>query len=409
MLTQAQVLELREDFPILKQKIHKQPLIYFDNAASTPMPNASLDAYTYHSQHHHANIHRGVHTLAQRTTEAYEASRAQIAQWLHVDASEISFHSGTTEGLNALAFGWIKPLLQKGDQVVITALEHHANLVPWQEVCRQTGAQLVYAPLKEDNYQLDYERLDPSRIKVIASQHASNVLPVQQDLLALTTWAHSHDIRVIIDGAQAAPHQSLDLKALGVDAYCFSAHKMHGPTGLGVTYLNSQWAKEAHPFLFGGEMIQVVKDFEASYKNPPFKYEAGTPPIAEAITFGASLDYLKGIDFEQKNAYEHQLTAHLRNELKQIEGITLYEPPHVSPATLVSFNIDGVHPHDAATAYDLEGIAVRAGHHCAQPLMRLLKAPATLRASLAFYNTEEEVEQFIRSTQKVKEFFHHGI
>lgn len=440
--TPAQIAKIRQDFPVLHQVVNDEALIYFDNAATTHKPQVVIDRLMNFYQTDNANIHRGVHTLAQRATEHYEAARQTIANFIHsASASEIIFTSGTTAGLNHLARGLVEPQLKAGDQIMVTALEHHSNLVPWQEVARRTKAELVYAPLNKATGQVDLDQLmnqtDTSKLKVIAIQHVSNVLGIEQPIQALTDWARQQEehraslceasnrsdqaqqdqqIFVIVDGAQALAHQAVNVQALGVDAYCFSGHKLFGPTGVGVCYLKAKHHEITQPTQFGGEMIHQVGDYASQYKQAPWKFEAGTPPIAQAIALAAATDYLTqelathDINWQTLQAHEDDLSQQLIQGLKAIPGVTLLHPPaQTRYHGIVSFNIDGLHPHDAATGYDQEGIAVRAGHHCAQVLMRhYLKVPATLRASLALYNTSAEVDQFLRSTQAIKEFFDHG-
>lgn len=404
----------RQEFPALKQKVHDtEALIYFDNAATTQKPQAVIDALVTYYQQDNANIHRGVHTLAQRATEQYEAARQTVSDFINShDASEIIFNSGTTAGVNFLARGLVEPQLSAGDQVMVTVLEHHSNLVPWQEVCQRTGAQLVYAPLDAASGLVDLQALaqqDTSRLKVIAIQHVSNVLGLEQPIKALTQWAKAKDILVLVDGAQAVAHLPVDVQDLGVDAYCFSGHKLFAPTGIGVCYLHHQQHKHTQPTLFGGEMIHQVDDFHSNYKQAPWKFEAGTPPIAQAIALAAAIRYIEALGWSQLQAYEASLTQQLTIGLEAIEGLQLYHPKQQTDFHgILSFNLAGIHPHDAATGYDLEGIALRAGHHCAQPLMRHLKVPATLRASLCFYNTPAEVAHFIQATRAIKEFFAYG-
>lgn len=451
--TPAQIAKIRQDFPVLHQVVNDEALIYFDNAATTHKPQVVIDRLVNFYQTDNANIHRGFHTLAQRATEQYEAARQTIANFIHAEsAAEIIFTSGTTAGLNHLARGLVEPPLKPGDQIMVTALEHHSNLVPWQEVARRTGAELVYAPLNKATGQVDLDLLsnykDTNKLKVIAIQHVSNVLGIEQPIKQITDWAHQRQhaanhaihsenavqsadtlkrtqadnpesnqtdgILVIVDGAQAVAHQPVDVQALGVDAYCFSGHKLFGPTGIGVCYLKAKHHDRTQPTQFGGEMIHQVGDYTSNYKRAPWKFEAGTPPIAQAIALAAAIDYLTqeaaSDDYKTLQAHEEALSQQLVQGLKAIPGVTLLHPPaQTRYHGIVSFNIDGVHPHDAATGYDQEGIAVRAGHHCAQPLMRrYLNVPATLRASLALYNTPAEVDQFLCSTQAIKEFFAHG-
>lgn len=397
---------LRQQFPILNQTVNDEPLIYFDNAATTQKPQVVLDAMMRYYQEDNANIHRGVHSLAERATTQYEAVRSKVAQFIGAKAmNEIIYTSGTTASLNFLARGLVEPLMKKGDIILTTTLEHHSNFVPWQAVCQRTGAKLKMLPLTED-FTVDLAQLPQAEalksVKALVIQHVSNVLGVEQPVRQLTEWAHQHNIIVIVDGAQAVAHQSLDIEALGVDAYCFSGHKLYGPTGIGICYLNRRHHATCQPFFYGGEMIHYVGDETSNYKEAPWKFEGGTPPIAEVIGLGAAIDWLNDIGMKPLQTHVQQLTQRLTQGMSEIDGVTVY---HQGQNGILSFNIEGVHPHDAATGYDMEGIAVRAGHHCAQPLMRYLGVHATLRASLAVYNTEAEVNHFIEVTKKVKEFF----
>ncbi|MGY3814247.1 aminotransferase class V-fold PLP-dependent enzyme [Globicatella sulfidifaciens] len=397
---------LRQQFPILNQTVNDEPLIYFDNAATTQKPQVVLEAMMRYYQEDNANIHRGVHSLAERATTQYEAVRSKVAQFIGAKATnEIIYTSGTTASLNFLARGLIEPIMKKGDIILTTTLEHHSNYVPWQAVCQRTGAKLKMLPLTED-FTVDLAQLPQAEalksVKALVIQHVSNVLGVEQPLRQLTEWAHQHNIVVIVDGAQAVAHQSLDIEALGVDAYCFSGHKLYGPTGIGICYLNRRHHATCQPFFYGGEMIHYVGDETSNYKEAPWKFEGGTPPIAEVIGLGAAIDWLNDIGMKPLQTHVQQLTQRLTQGMSEIDGVTVY---HQGQNGILSFNIEGVHPHDAATGYDMEGIAVRAGHHCAQPLMRYLDVHATLRASLAVYNTEAEVNHFIEVTKNVKEFF----
>lgn len=408
---------IRAHFPGLEQKVNNEPLIYFDHAATSQTPSAVVEALSDYYTNYKANIHRGIHQLAQRATDAYENSRKYISHFIGAqDSSEIIFTSGTTQGINLIARGLVEPMLEAGDIILTTRLEHHSNLVPWQEVAKRTGARLQYLDLDDATQVIDLEALKAmdkdqlKAVKAIAIQHVSNVLGVEQPMKALCQWAHQHGVLVVVDGAQALPHMAVDVSDLGVDAYCFSGHKAYGPTGIGVCYLNKDWHDQTQPVNFGGEMIHYVGDFESNYKDAPWKFEAGTPPIAQAIALQTALEFIESVGYDAIHAQETDLAQRLYKGLQALDGIELYQ----SPATIsqgshgiVCFNFKSIHPHDVATAYDMEGIAVRAGHHCAQVLMRKLDATATLRASMGAYNTMEEVDRFIASTHRVKEFFDH--
>lgn len=394
---------MRLEFPALNQKINDETFIYLDNAATTQKPKSVLESMMTYYQFDNANIHRGVHTLAQRATQQYESVRTKVAEFIGAkQANEIIFTSGTTASLNFIAKSLVEPRLNEGDLILTTKLEHHSNLVPWQVIAEKNHCQLTFMPLKDD-YTVDLKLMDQfENVKAIVIQHVSNVLGTEQPIKAIAKWARKRDILVIVDGAQAVSHLPLNVEDLDIDAYCFSGHKMYGPTGVGVCYLNRRQHDVCLPFLYGGEMINFVGDTESNYKEAPWKYEGGTPPIAEVIGLGTAIDFLNSIGMSQIHQHEQLLMEQLFGGMTKLEGITLYNQGQNG---ILSFNINGVHPHDAATGYDMEGIAVRAGHHCAQPLMRFLGVESTLRASLAVYNTEEEMVKFIESTKKIKEFF----
>lgn len=391
-----------EYFPILNQVINDETLIYFDNAATTQKPKVVIDAMAHYYQEDNANIHRGVHTLAQRATEVYEATRSVVQNFIGAKhCEEIIFTSGTTAGINFLARSLVEPIISPGDIILTTVIEHHSNLVPWQELAKRTGAKLIFMPL-DAFFRVTLEQLDLlERVKCIAIHHVSNVLGVSQDLQFISEWAKQRGALLIVDGAQAVAHQAINLSELHVDAYCFSSHKLYGPTGVGICYLNKKHHDHCLPFFYGGEMIHHVEKTNATYKSAPWKFEGGTPPIAQVVGLKAAIEWMQTIGYKAIEKHEHQLMQLLFEKLSNIDGVKIYG----SGNGIISFNLEGIHPHDAATAYDMEGIALRAGHHCAQPLMEYLNIPASLRASIAMYNTEEEVEKFIKVTKKVKEFF----
>lgn len=400
---------IRAEYPILNQQINDEPFIYFDNAATSQTPQSVIQAMVDYYQKDNANIHRGVHTLAQRATDAYESGRQKVADFIGAQAHEIIFTRGTTEGLNFIIHSLIQPIMTEGAGVLTTRLEHHSSIVPLQVMCQRTGGKLHFMDLIPDQFQVDLDTLDQAdklNIKAIVIQHVSNVLGVTQPIQAIVEWAHARDILVIVDGAQAVAHQRIDVKSLGVDAYCFSGHKMYGPTGIGICYLAEKWHQICLPHFYGGEMIHHVGDEYSNYKEAPWKFEAGTMPIAQVVGLSATIDYLNRLGMDQIHAYEAKLTQELFEGLQAISGIQLFQSSDALLHGTVSFNIEGVHPHDAASAYDMEGIAIRAGHHCCQPLMRYLSTSATLRASLAVYNTSEEVAHFLEVTKKVRDYFH---
>lgn len=383
-----------------------KPLIYLDNAATTQKPKSVIEAVCQYYTHENANIHRGVYALAQQTTQNYEHVRQQVCEFVGASKeSEIIFTSSTTAGINFLANSLLQQRLQPGDVILTTQLEHHSNLVPWQELAKKTGATLQFLPL-DNQYRVDIHQLEKmsfdGTVKAIVIQHVSNVLGVEQPIQLLAKWIHNQEGIIIVDGAQAVAHIPLDMQALGVDAYCWSGHKMYGPTGVGVVYLAKKHHQDCQPFFYGGEMIHHVQDTVSTYKTAPWKFEGGTPPIAQVIGLGAAVDFINQVPLSVRVQHIENLGKQLAKQLAEIEGITVYGQGHHG---IVSFNFDGIHPHDAATGYDSEGIAVRAGHHCAQPLMRLLGVNATIRASVAIYNTVEDIERFVMVTNQIKEFF----
>ena len=412
-MNNKKIQDIRQEFPILHQTVNDEPLIYFDNAATSQTPEAVIQAVVDFYHHDKANAHRGVHTLGQRATEAFEKGRSKTAEFIGAASdSEVSFTSGTTGGINQLARGLVEPGLEAGDLILTTRLEHHSNLIPWQELCHRTGAELAFMPLNAENFIVDLEELDHQfknrPVKAVVVQHISNILGTEQPIQALTEWAHQRDSLIIVDGAQAAPHVKLNLAQWGVDGYAFSSHKMYGPMGLGVNYIAKRHHQKARPVIFGGEMIHLVEDVQSTYKNAPWKFEAGTQPIAQITGLTRAIEWMETIGMDFIAQQEAVLGRALYTGLEQIEGITLYTPELAAENGIISFNFDGIHPHDAATAYDQLGIALRAGHHCGQPLMRLLGTHATLRASVMVYNTQDEVKRFLGATQEVKEFFNYG-
>lgn len=406
MMPFKQVDKWRKDFRLLNQLDKSDPYIYFDNAATSLTPDCVVEAVSHYYYQLNTNIHRGVYQRAATTTDAYEKARQKVADWINADRDSVIFTKSTTEGLNLIAHGLVKPMLSSGDRIWLTHLEHHSNLVPWQMVAKATGARLEYMPLKPD-FQVNIEALNnlvDERVKVIAINHVSNVVGQIQPLQDLCDWAKAHNIMVIVDGAQAVAHLPVDVQQLGVAAYCFSGHKMFGPTGVGVCYIHSEFTRQTQPLLYGGEMIYQVEEQTASFKDSPYKFEGGTPPIAQAIGLARAIDYIETLNQETIHLYTSQLGAYLYHQLTALPNISIYSVEDTK-CGIISFNIDGVHPHDAATAYDQYGIAIRAGHHCCQPLMRQLQISACLRVSLSFYNTKSEVDQFIDATKEIEAFF----
>lgn len=405
------VKKIREDFPILKQRVNGEPLVYFDNAATSQTPLPVLNAMQRYYLNENANVHRGVHTLAERATEHYERVRQQVADFIHaVSANEIIFTRSTTESLNLVARGLGDQILQPGDEIVISIMEHHSNLVPWQEVEARTGAKLKYIELNQDQ-ELDMnsaaDQITP-QTKIVAITAASNVLGTITPVKQLARLAHQAHAWLIVDAAQYVGHHVVDVQDWDADFVAFSGHKMLGPTGIGVLYGRQELLNIMHPVQFGGEMIEEVTRQQTTFKKSPLGFEAGTPNISGAVGLGAAIDYLNHIGMQNIENMEQQLTNYLLPQLQAMDKVTLYGPQNHHTGVL-AFNLQGLHPHDVATGLDMEGVAVRAGHHCAQPLMHTLGITATARASVAFYNTKEECDQFIQALKAVKEFFINGL
>ncbi len=403
---------IRKDFPILFQEVNDESLVYLDNAATTQKPTQVLDVLRHYYEHDNANVHRGVHTLAERATKDYEDSREKVRAFINAkETAEVLFTRGTTTGLNWLARSYGDAFIKEGDEIVISYMEHHSNIIPWQQLAERKGATLRYVPLTAEGF------LDSAAVKEIINEktaivslaYVSNVLGVINPIKELTELAHANNAVMIVDGAQAAPHMTVDVQELDADFFAFSGHKMCGPTGIGVLYGKRQWLEQMEPVEFGGEMIDFVNLYESTWKELPWKFEAGTPNIAGAIALGAAIDYLNEIGMENIHRYEQELVAYVLPKLQEIGGVTVYGPQDPEQHTgVIAFNLEGIHPHDVATALDMEGVAVRAGHHCAQPLMNYLNLPATARASFYFYNTKEDADRLIEAIQATKEFFKDG-
>lgn len=403
------ITEFRADFPILKTKINDEPLIYLDNAATTQKPQAVIEAISAYYAADNANVHRGVYTLAARATAQYEAVRDQVATFIHAPQREsIVFTRSTTDSLNLVAQTYGEQAVQAGDEIVVTAMEHHSNLVPWQQLALRKHAQLKVIQLQPDG-QLDFssaQQIISDKTVLVAVAHSSNVLGVTNPIKALAQLAHQHGAIIVVDGAQTVAHQPVDVQALDADFYAFSGHKIYGPTGVGVLYGRLSLLQTLTPAQFGGEMISDVTWERTEFAPIPQRFEAGTPNISGVIGLGAALTYLQQIGFAAIQAQEQSLTQALLNGLLAQSAVTVYGPQSVAQhGPVVAFNVAGIHPHDLATGLDLGGVEVRAGHHCAQPLMQLLQVPATVRASVAFYNTTAEIDRFLTTLQAVKEFF----
>ncbi len=401
------VERIRGDFPILRQQVNGKPLIYLDNAATAQKPQAVIDAIVRYYTTDNANIHRGVHTLSVRATQAYERSRATAQRFIGAgEPQEIVFVRSATEGVNLVAQSYGRSVVREGDEILITAMEHHSNIVPWQILCRQTGAQLRVTPINDDGELLldHFERLLNKRTKIVAVTHVSNALGTINPLSEMIELAHENGAVVLVDGAQAAPHLPIDVKKLDCDFYVFSSHKVFGPTGAGVLYAKRELLENMPPYQGGGEMIQSVTFEETTYNELPHRFEAGTPNIAGVIAFGAALDYVNETGLDRIAAHEHELLEYATQALAAIPQVRLIGTARYKTAVL-SFVVDGVHAHDVGTILDREGIAIRTGHHCAQPVMKRFGVPATARASLAMYNTLEEVDALATAVRQVVEVF----
>ena len=401
------VEKIRKDFPILDQIVNDEPLVYLDNAATTQKPKAVLEAVNRYYQEDNANVHRGVHTLAERATASYEAARETVRRFINASSTkEVLFTRGTTTGLNWIG-RFAEEILEEGDEVLISIMEHHSNILPWQEACRKAGAKLVYVYLKDDGLDLeDFRRKLTDRTKFVSIAHASNVLGVINPVQEIAQLAHEKGAIVVVDGAQSVPHMKIDVQKLDADFFVFSGHKMAGPTGIGVLYGKEQYLNKMSPVEFGGEMIDFVYEQSATWKELPWKFEAGTPNMAGAIGLAAAIDYLEAIGMDEIERHEQDLIAYVFPKLQAIEGLKIYGSQDLAKRSgVISFNLGDLHPHDLATALDYEGVAVRAGHHCAQPLIQYLEVPATARASFYLYNTKEDCDKLVEALIKTKEFF----
>ena len=401
------VEKIRKDFPILDQIVNDEPLVYLDNAATTQKPKAVLEAVNRYYQEDNANVHRGVHTLAERATASYEAARETVRRFINASSTkEVLFTRGTTTGLNCIG-RFAEEILEEGDEVLISIMEHHSNILPWQEACRKTGAKLVYAYLKDGGLDLeDFREKLTDRTKFVSITHASNVLGVINPIQELAQLAHEKGAIMVVDGAQSVPHMKIDVQKLDADFFVFSGHKMAGPTGIGVLYGKEHYLNQMSPVEFGGEMIDFVYEQSATWKELPWKFEAGTPNMAGAIGLAAAIDYLEAIGMDAIEHHEQDLIAYVFPKLQAIEGLKIYGSQDLAKRSgVISFNLGDLHPHDLATALDYEGVAVRAGHHCAQPLIQYLEVPATARASFYLYNTKEDCDKLVEALIKTKEFF----
>ena len=403
------IKELKKLFPILDQEINGNPLVYLDSAATSQKPIQVIEAVSNYYRQLNSNVHRGVHTLGTRATDAYEGAREKVRKFIHAKSiEEVIFTRGTTTALNVVASSYGKNNLHEGDEIVITYMEHHSNIIPWQQVAKATGATLKYIPLQEDG-SLSLEDVRATitpNTKIVAVTLVSNVLGVINPIKEIAKIAHENGAVMVVDGAQGAPHLNIDVQDLDCDFLGFSGHKMCGPTGIGVLYGKKQLLENMEPVEFGGEMIDFVGLYESTWKELPWKFEGGTPIIAGAIGLGAAIDFLQEIGLDKILEHEHKLAAYALEKMSTIEGLTIYGPKEAEKrAGVVTFNLSDVHPHDVATVLDAEGIAVRAGHHCAQPLMKWLDVSATARASFYLYNTEEDIDKLVEGLVKTKEYF----
>ncbi|MYL33723.1 SufS family cysteine desulfurase [Pontibacillus yanchengensis] len=400
------VNKVRQSFPILHQEVNGHPLVYLDSAATSQKSQQVIDSIDQYYKEYNSNVHRGVHTLGTKATDGYEGARDKVRRFINAKSTqEIIFTRGTTTSINTVAYSYGRTNLQEGDEIVITPMEHHSNIIPWQQTAKATGATLKYIPLQEDGTISldDVKDTITDNTKIVAMMHVSNVLGTINPIKEVTDIAHQHGAVMLVDGAQSAPHMRVDVQDLDCDFFAFSGHKMGGPTGIGVLYGKKHILEKMEPVEFGGEMIDFVNWYDSTWKELPWKFEGGTPIIAGAIGLGAAIDFLEEVGLDDIEAHERDLAQYAMDRLKSIEGVTIYGPQE--RAGLITFNLDDVHPHDVATVLDAEGIAVRAGHHCAQPLMKWLNVSATARASFYMYNTKEDVDAFVDGLQKTKEFF----
>ncbi len=395
--------KIRADFPILNREVNGKPLVYFDNAATSQTPQQVIDTIVDYYSNYNANIHRGVHTLSQEATDKYEQARIKIQKHFNAANSyEIIFTSGTTHSINLVASGF-SSILKKGDELIVSAMEHHSNIVPWQMLCERTGAVLKVIPMSEEGELIldEYHKLLSDKTKLVFFNHVSNALGTVNPIKEIIDAAHNFGAAVLIDGAQAAPHIQADVQKLDVDFYTVSAHKMCGPTGIGALYGKEEWLKKLPPYQGGGEMIAEVTFKKTTYAELPHKFEAGTPNICGVIAFGAALDYMNAIGFDNIAAYENELLAYATEQLLTIDGLRIYGTSK-NKTSVISFNIEGIHPYDIGSILDKLGIAVRTGHHCAQPIMDFYKIPGTVRASFSFYNTKEEIDALVAGVKRAK-------
>ncbi|GEN54286.1 MULTISPECIES: cysteine desulfurase [Halobacillus] len=400
------VKAVRDEFPILHQEVNGHPLVYLDSSATSQKPIKVIEKLDEYYRGYNSNVHRGVHTLGTKATDEYEGAREKVRRFINASSTqEVIFTRGTTTAINTVAASYGRANLSEGDEVVITPMEHHSNIIPWQQIVKETGATLKYLPLQSDGTILldDVKKTVTSKTKIVAIMHVSNVLGTINPVKEIAQIAHNHGAVMLVDGAQSAPHMKIDVQDLDADFYAFSGHKMCGPTGIGVLYGKKALLEKMEPVEFGGEMIDFVNLYDSTWKELPWKFEGGTPIIAGAVGLGAAIDFLTDIGLDEIKQHEEKLASYAMQEMNKVDGMTIYGPEH--RAGLVTFNLSDVHPHDLATVLDAEGIAVRAGHHCAQPLMRWLEVSATARASFYLYNTEQEIDKLVAGLKTTKEYF----
>ncbi len=406
--TKLNVEAIIKDFPILEQQVNGKRLAYLDSTATSQKPKQVIDALSDYYERYNSNVHRGVHTLGSLATDGYEGARETVRRFIHAKYfEEVIFTRGTTAAINMIAHSYGDANVGEGDEIVVTQMEHHANLVPWQQLAKRQGATLKFIPMAEDGtITLEAVRETVSeRTKIVAIAHVSNVLGTINDIKAIAEIAHEHGAIISVDGAQSVPHMKVDVQDLNVDFYSFSGHKMLGPTGIGVLYGKREHLNQMEPTEFGGDMIDFVDLYDSTWTDLPTKFEAGTPLIAQAIGLQAAIEYIESIGFDAIHEHEQALTTYAYEQMSQIEGIDIYGPSKDKRAGIITFNLKDVHPHDVATALDTEGVAVRAGHHCAQPLMKWLNVSSTARASFYIYNTKEDIDQLVEGLKQTKEFF----
>lgn len=406
--TQLNVDTIIQDFPILNQQVNGKRLAYLDSTATSQKPKQVIEALDDYYERYNSNVHRGVHTLGSLATDGYEGARETVRRFIHAQYfEEIIFTRGTTAAINLIAHSYGDANVQEGDEIVVTQMEHHANLLPWQQLAKRKGATLKFIPMT-DSGELTLSAVEETitdKTKIVAVAHVSNVLGTINDIESIAKVAHEHGAIIAVDGAQSVPHMKVDVQALDVDFYSFSGHKMLGPTGVGVLYGKRHLLNEMEPTEFGGDMIDFVDLYDSTWTDLPTKFEAGTPLIAQAIGLKAAIEYIEEVGFEAIHEHEAMITQYAYEQMSQIEGIDIYGPSADKRAGIITFNLQDVHPHDVATALDTEGVAVRAGHHCAQPLMKWLNVSSTARASFYIYNTKEDIDQLVEGLKRTKEFF----